>query len=368
MGFYIRKSITVGPLRFNLSKSGIGVSVGTTGFRVGTGPRGNYVHLGREGIYYRATIPEALRDARRFVDRLDGEIDNPANAPEDASAADIQYSEEFESGDIIAMRDSSSEELLEEIERKHKKLAHWPLVAALTLFACALSIFFLPLCPVALIAGIAATLIAYRRDKMEKSVVIMYDLEGPPEAAYEALHTAYRELSASSRAWHVHARHRPVEDSKTNLSAAEIYDRQPISLISQQPPFIETNIAVPTIPVGKQTLYFLPDNLLIIEGSQVGAVSYSDLQIEAQNVTVLEDEPKPPDAEVHGTFYRYVNKDGTPDARFKANPQYPQVTYSQIHLRSSSGINEVIHLSRANLGQSLIDAVAQLAQAAKLAG
>lgn len=35
------------PFRFNLSNSGIGVSAGIKGFRVGTGPRGNYVHMGR---------------------------------------------------------------------------------------------------------------------------------------------------------------------------------------------------------------------------------------------------------------------------------------------------------------------------------
>ena len=51
MGFYIRKSIKAGPFRFNLSKSGLGVSAGIPGFRVGTGPRGNYVHMGRNGIY-----------------------------------------------------------------------------------------------------------------------------------------------------------------------------------------------------------------------------------------------------------------------------------------------------------------------------
>ena len=37
MGFYIRKSVKAGPFRFNLSKSGIGTSVGVRGFRVGTG-------------------------------------------------------------------------------------------------------------------------------------------------------------------------------------------------------------------------------------------------------------------------------------------------------------------------------------------
>ncbi|MES2467745.1 MAG: DUF4236 domain-containing protein [Verrucomicrobiota bacterium] len=56
MSFYLLKSIKVGPVRFNLSKSGIGVSGGVKGFRVGTGPKGNYIHMGRGGIYYRKTL------------------------------------------------------------------------------------------------------------------------------------------------------------------------------------------------------------------------------------------------------------------------------------------------------------------------
>ena len=40
MGFYYRKSVNLGPFRVNLSKSGLGYSVGGRGFRVGTTPRG----------------------------------------------------------------------------------------------------------------------------------------------------------------------------------------------------------------------------------------------------------------------------------------------------------------------------------------
>jgi len=40
MPLYIRKSVSVGPFRFNLSKSGLGVSIGVKGFRLGAGPRG----------------------------------------------------------------------------------------------------------------------------------------------------------------------------------------------------------------------------------------------------------------------------------------------------------------------------------------
>lgn len=58
MGWYLRKSLRLGPVRFNLSKSGIGTSVGVKGFRVGTGPRGSYLHGGRGGLYFRERLGE----------------------------------------------------------------------------------------------------------------------------------------------------------------------------------------------------------------------------------------------------------------------------------------------------------------------
>lgn len=56
MGWYLRKSFGIGPLRLNLSKSGLGLSAGVTGLRIGTGPRGSYVHGGRQGLYYRQSL------------------------------------------------------------------------------------------------------------------------------------------------------------------------------------------------------------------------------------------------------------------------------------------------------------------------
>src|SRR2546425_7844160 len=56
MGWYLRRSVKFGPLRLNLSKSGVGWSVGVKGAQIGHGPRGRYVHVGRGGLYYRQTI------------------------------------------------------------------------------------------------------------------------------------------------------------------------------------------------------------------------------------------------------------------------------------------------------------------------
>ena len=62
MGFYLRKSFRAGPIRFNLSKSGIGASFGVTGARVGLSSQGRgYVHGGRGGVYYRKSFGSGRR-------------------------------------------------------------------------------------------------------------------------------------------------------------------------------------------------------------------------------------------------------------------------------------------------------------------
>ncbi len=57
MSFFVRKAFRFGPLRLNLSKSGIGVSAGIKGARLGLDSRGRpYVAGGRHGLYYREYI------------------------------------------------------------------------------------------------------------------------------------------------------------------------------------------------------------------------------------------------------------------------------------------------------------------------
>lgn len=57
MGWSYRKSLKMGPVRFNLSKSGIGTSIGVRGLRVGTSGTGRtYVRAGRRGLLYNSTL------------------------------------------------------------------------------------------------------------------------------------------------------------------------------------------------------------------------------------------------------------------------------------------------------------------------
>jgi hypothetical protein len=54
VAFFVRKSFRAGPARLNLSKSGLGASVGVKGARLGVSSRGRaYVSGGHGGLYYR---------------------------------------------------------------------------------------------------------------------------------------------------------------------------------------------------------------------------------------------------------------------------------------------------------------------------
>ena len=66
MGMYIRKSFRMGPLRFNLSKGGVGLSAGVKGARMGVNSKGRrYVHGGRHGLYYRKSLSGKSATARQ---------------------------------------------------------------------------------------------------------------------------------------------------------------------------------------------------------------------------------------------------------------------------------------------------------------
>lgn len=62
MGWSFRKSFSFGPFRINLSKSGIGFSLGAKGFRVGqssTGRRYTSVSIPGTGVRYQKSLPSA---------------------------------------------------------------------------------------------------------------------------------------------------------------------------------------------------------------------------------------------------------------------------------------------------------------------
>ena len=102
---------------------------------------------------------------------------------------------------------------------------------------------------------------------------------------------------------------------------------------------------VAAFKVKKETLLFLPDKLFIIQGSLIGALNYSDISSYPHTTRFIESEAVPKDAQIVGQTWKYVNKSGGPDRRFKDNRQLPICLYGELELTSTSGLNTVIMYS-----------------------
>lgn len=359
MPFYLRKSIKAGPFRFNLSKSGVGVSAGVPGFRIGTGPRGNYVHVGRGGLYYRHSLSPAPSQ-----NEADGKPPRrrPATVPPETAGVDMI---EVESGSVLEMRDGSAAGLLAEFDAKQKTATLWPfvglafgLLVAIAAYqgqppevlAAAASIGVLG------IFGVAAL------DRRRKMVVLLYDLEPEAEQAYRDVHEAFDRLNLAQGKWHIDAKGN-VRDTKYHAGAGTVVNRNPISFSSESPANVKTNIPVPSIPVGRQTLCFFPDRLLVFDRAGVGAVPYEKLGIETASTRFVEDGTPAGDAKVVGRTWQYVNKSGGPDRRFRSNRELPIMLSDEIRFWSTTGLNECVQVSRVGPGREFVKALIDLATA-----
>ena len=76
-------------------------------------------------------------------------------------------------------------------------------------------------------------------------------------------------------------------------------------------------------------------------------IDLRDLQLEFNAVNFIEDEAVPPDANVVGSTWAKVNKDGSRDLRFRDNYQIPVCLYGRLLFTSAGGVEEEYQFSNA---------------------
>jgi hypothetical protein len=333
MGFYVRKSLRAGPFRFNLSKSGLGVSAGVPGFRVGTGPRGNYVHVGSHGVYYRASL--GGRAPTTPSARLPGpppQIDEVLL--EDVTGATATELQPTGPGDLVDQLNQAA---------SRPRLAPW-LVVALVVTLIAVPV----VGAILLIPGIPAAVWLWYRDRARRSVVAFYEVHDGAASWFEELVGAFEALAGMAAAWRVNAsgRVRTTYQYKTNAGASSIVSRAAATASLARPPALVSNIAVPSWTCGRQSLHFLPDRLLVRDGSRYSDVTYTSLEIHFGATRFIESGRVPRDAQQVDTTWRYVNVKGGPDRRFNNNVQLPVMLYGELELASPGGLHWLVQCSR----------------------
>lgn len=356
MGFYFRKSVKFGPIRFNFSKSGIGVSAGIKGARVSTGPRGTYVHAGTNGFYYKQKI-----GGQNY--RVPNQPQNPNW--QNVSLPSVSDAYKIETADVSRLVETSSANLINQINSASKEMRFAPFAVLITilasilvfaLFVALLGIFSadeqikstvsMVIASSILAAGLIFSWKVHKGDELKRTTPLFYELEQDALNKFSSVQKACETLSRSTRIWRVQTE-QPTWDRKRNAGASSLITRHPISAKQEQPPYIATNVSVWSIKLNDQTFYFMPDYIFIRQNGKYGAISYDSFRVNFSTTRFIEDQGVPPDSQVVDTTWKFVNKKGGPDRRFSNNCQLPIVQYGFVQFQTSSGMN--IHLNVSNV-------------------
>jgi len=341
MAWYLRKSVSAGPIRFNLSKSGVGASVGVTGFRIGMRPDGSsYVHAGRHGLYMREEL---------------------GGRKSESQAAFIRQAEPppTQTFDAVSTRDLNSperKELINQLNKSYKDFRLDYLVFAVSALAFGLSwlndiqlAMFLSL-GVGVVLGVAASAFESRR----RTVKIFYDFESGNTSSFSTLVQAINHLAECKGLWaYVDSRSlTSAHESKINAGASSLVNRVPAAVGTGTPPWVETNVTIPTIKARGVTAYFMPDCILVYDNNGVGCVEHASLSLKTHTERFIEDGAVPSDANVVDHTWKYANKRGGPDRRFKNNRQIPICLYGKLDLSTSDGLLCHLQTSKNDAPQS----------------
>lgn len=370
MGFYLRKSFGFGPLRLNLSKSGLGASFGVKGARVGIKPTGRaYVHAGRAGFYFRETLQPAPSEPRPGSDRI--QTPRLPNVP--TTEEPIR---EIESGASWSLTDEAQAELVAELARVYKRTSRVLIVVTIgaVLLAGVSAALLAPLDPpiaevvalppmvwgtllfVAAVCLVFAFIRARTADARDGKVNLTFELE--PEAAerFRALSSALTRLSMCQRVWVVETEQK-TGDWKRNAGATSLIRRTRVQPSPALPKGVESTHEIVCLPAGRQRLYFFPNAVMVYDTEGVGAISFSRLKCEVQAVAFTEEEEVPSDGRLLRHTWRYVNKKGGPDRRFGNNREIPVMGYGALALSSDTGLNELFYVSNPDVVEPIEQAL-----------
>lgn len=346
MGWSFRKSIQMGPLRVNVSRSGVGASVGVRGARVGVGPRGTYVSFAGGGFRYRRKLTNTPNSGRV--------LEETSGAIHTASAAELA--------------DASPEWMVSDSQLRLKRTNFFKVYcwcAGIFLFICWVQLpggatLFLLL----LLAGLGFPLYQWNRER--RTARVIYDVDDPEIVERLAMaNGAAQWLGHCHALWHIfHAVQ--TSDWKKNAGAGTLIRRTATRCAVGALPCFELNIEAWSVPVGPQQLLFLPDRLLVWDGTTLAALPYETIVAQTSATRFIEDgRGVPRDAQQVDTTWRFVRRDGGPDLRFNNNAKLPVMRYGELELRSSSGLQIVLQTSTTEAAEGAARAFLALAARAR---
>ena len=340
MGFRFRRSINLGGgFKISLSKSGIGYSWGTKGFRIGRTARGTTrrtYSIPGTGISYVDESGGRNRNRNRSERRNQNRITQPSQQRVPQPTYSQTPERVIESADISQFKEAEEGTISDALERTIRI----NFIGTILLWGLLL----IPVNPVLILIPIVGAILKIAAHTVGR-VTLEYSFDPEKEDEHTRRIDAWQLLAEGKKEWQV-LTEQFNNNRKVNAGAGRSLKRIACKIEKGHPYYIKTNVDTIQIALhNKERLIILPDKVFFVRKRKVGMIDYSDFRISVSSVRFVETDPIPKDAQVVGYTWQYVNRNGTPDQRFKNNKQIPLCLYGQVFLRSSSGLNVELQIS-----------------------
>jgi hypothetical protein len=346
----------------NFSSKGVSTTIGVKGISVNHGKEGTYLNtsIPGTGIYSRSKLSDNNNNSTTeknqikssfteepfyfFPKKLEGEIkSNDANSVTSEGLAEMKET-------LLAAYQEKLDiqKEIPKVEEEIKKAATNKLLSQIFIIGFFTSKF----------KDLHSEKINYLKDLkqqlIECKVNIDINIDNNIKEKYEAIKLAFNNLSKSAKIWDKTS---AVKNNESRSAASNSISRKLTELSNKKIEFINADF---------DALYFKNQNgsdifiypafaVLFDNKKNFGLVDLSDLQVSFKLTKFLEEESVPNDSKIIGESWAKINKDGTPDKRFKGNYQIPIVEYGEIEFKSNSGIYEVFMFSNPSFANDFVD-------------
>ena len=183
---------------------------------------------------------------------------------------------------------------------------------------------------------------------------IRFETTDLAKKAYAALVRAFDSLRGSSAIWDItsdRGTHRVIE----RTSASRMLTRHPVVVDFSASDLVRfEGRAMRFQNVNGEDILLFPGMAMMPRADGAFAlIDVRELQIEFNAVQFIEEEAVPSDTKVVGQTWAKVNKNGSPDLRFRDNYQIPVCLYGRLLLTSPGGVEEEYQFSNAEAAGNL---------------
>ncbi|HMR81963.1 MAG TPA: DUF4236 domain-containing protein [Niabella sp.] len=367
MAWSYRRRIKIIPgVHLNFSKSGISTSIGVKGASLTLGKKGAYLNSGIPGlgIYNRQKLSGSNKPSIDIVPTNDNRpqlnyalnfaVDNIFSAdPQEITSQDMQGVKEA----ILAAHAQRTwlNNDLQDVQKALSKSKTKLTISYLFLYGLIKKSISQKIKENIFSQKIAINKI---QEEIENSAVRLdFEFEDDFLKSYSGVVDCFKRLCTSNKIWDVTSAYN--QDRVIARSAAStIVNKKMVRLDIKAIPDIKSNFNPLYFQNGNGAdIYFYPNFIIVYSSRQKFAIiGLNELQFNFTPVRFVETGTVPNDSKIIDRTWAKVNKNGTPDKRFKNNYEIPIVRYGNISLQTPTGLNEEYEFSNYEYAETFANA------------